>query len=120
MSASPTTTTTSRADRFEQALAEQQADAILGTGLPNVRYLTGYSGSNGLTVVGPGRRVFVTDFRYLTQSEAEVDPAFERRIATQELVGDLPEILGTEEIRLGFEAHIVTVRAHEALRELLG
>ena len=47
-----------------------------------MRWLTGFTGSNGAAVVGrDGRRRFVTDFRYLTQSAEQVDDAWEREIA---------------------------------------
>ena len=42
---------------------------LLVTDLINVRWLTGFTGTNAAAVVGrDGRRRFVTDFRYLTQS----------------------------------------------------
>ena len=40
---------------------------------PNVRYLTGYTGSNGLVVLMPDRAVFFTDPRYRIQAAQEVD-----------------------------------------------
>ena len=44
-----------RADRVAAKLAERELDALLVTDLVNVRWLTGYTGSNGLALVGPGR-----------------------------------------------------------------
>ena len=61
-----------RAERVEAHLAERGLDALLVTDLVNVRYLTGFTGSAGLAVVGPGIRRFVTDFRYLSQSADQV------------------------------------------------
>ena len=58
----------SRADRVAARLAEQGLDLLLVTGLTNVRYLTGYTGTNGLAVVGAGTRRFLTDFRYVEQA----------------------------------------------------
>ena len=52
---------------------------LLVSNLINVRYLTGYTGSNGIALIGADVRTFVTDFRYLEQAAAEVDPAFDRR-----------------------------------------
>ena len=62
----------SRAERLTGALAERELDALLVTDLVNVRYLTGYTGSNGLALVGPELRRFITDFRYVEQAAAEV------------------------------------------------
>ena len=72
-----------RAARLAERLPRIGADLIVVTSLVNVRYLTGYTGTNGLALVGPDTRVFVTDFRYVEQSAAEVDSAFERRIAVR-------------------------------------
>ena len=70
------------------ALQEREADMLLVTDLINVRWLTGFTGSNAAAVVGrDGRRRFVTDFRYLTQSAEQVDPAWEREIAVDLLAG---------------------------------
>ena len=66
---------------------------MLVTDLVNVRYLTGYTGSNGLALVGPRTRSFVTDFRYVEQAAEEVDPSFERRLAPRELLETAAEEL---------------------------
>ena len=39
------------------ALAEHQVDALIVSGLPNVRYLTGFTGSNGVVLVSFIRRL---------------------------------------------------------------
>ena len=76
----------SRAERLEGAVAERGLDALLVTDLVNVRYLTGYTGSNGLALVAPGSRRFVTDFRYASQVEREVPDEWARVIAVQDLL----------------------------------
>lgn len=47
-------------------------DGVLLTGLANIRYLTGFSGSSALLVVTPREVVLITDFRYQTQVAEEV------------------------------------------------
>ena len=54
------------------ALTAQQVDGILLTNLPNIRYLTGFSGSNALVAVTATSILLVTDFRYQTQVKEEV------------------------------------------------
>ena len=44
----------SRADRVADRLAELELDALLVVAPANLRYLTGFGGSNALAVVGPG------------------------------------------------------------------
>ena len=46
---------------------------MLVTDLVNVRYLTGFTGTNGACVCGPGVRLFLTDFRYTERAAAEVE-----------------------------------------------
>jgi Xaa-Pro aminopeptidase len=108
-----------RADRLSTRLAEPGIDALLVTNLHNLRYLTGYTGSNGIAVIGPETRTFVTDFRYVEQAAEEVDPSFERRRSSQQLIEGVQDVLGAGELRLGFEEAHMSVRALAQLRELL-
>src|SRR6185295_15867433 len=73
----------SRADRLAEAL---EVDALLITDLVNLRYITGFTGSNGLAVVGPDIRRFITDFRYFEQAAAQVE-GFDRERAPQDFDG---------------------------------
>ena len=72
-----------RAQRLASAVAERELDALLVTDLVNLRYISGFTGTNGLAVVGAGAegaRVFVTDFRYVERGAAR-SPAPRRRRA---------------------------------------
>ncbi len=108
-----------RANRLAERLPGVPADLALITSLVNVRYLTGYTGSNGLALVGPDTRAFMTDFRYVEQSAAEVDERFDRRIATVDLLDDISGMLPPGPVRLAFEDADLSVRAHARLRDLL-
>ena len=108
-----------RADRLLARLAGAEVDLLLVSALVNVRYMTGYTGSNGLAVVGPQTRVFVTDFRYVEQAAAEVDPGYDRRQEAVDLVDALPDLLPSAALRLGFDDAHLSVREHTRLRELL-
>ena len=55
-----------------EGLTEAHLDGLLLTGLPNIRYLTGFSGSSALLVVSQRDAVLITDFRYQTQVADEV------------------------------------------------
>ena len=53
-------------------LAEKKLDALLVTGLPNVRYLTGFTGSNAAVLLYPeGELTLFTDPRYTIQAAQE-------------------------------------------------
>jgi Xaa-Pro aminopeptidase len=98
-------------------LQERELDALLVTGLVNLRWLSGFTGSSGAAVAGrDGLFRFLTDFRYLTQSADEVDARFEREIGPDLLelaVQRLPEG------RLGFDDAQMSVKEHARLHELL-
>jgi Xaa-Pro aminopeptidase len=99
-------------------LAERELDALLVTGPANLRYLTGFTGSNGYAVVGPEVRRFVTDFRYVERARDEVS-GFDREQGPRELLGALADGWPPGPLRLGFDDAHVTVRRHARLREAL-
>jgi Xaa-Pro aminopeptidase len=103
----------SRTDRLADAVGAQGLDALLITNLPNLRWATGFTGSNGAAIIGPDVRLFFTDFRYVEQAAAQV-PDYERLRASQNLLADLGERLHG---RVGFEDQWLSVRSHERLRE---
>jgi Xaa-Pro aminopeptidase len=120
MADGPVAVGTDRADSVAEALEEREADALLVTDLVNVRWLTGFTGSNAAAVVGrEGSRRFVTDFRYLTQSADEVDPAWEREIAVDLLAGVVKGLPGSGELRLAFDDAHVSVKDHGRLSGML-
>jgi Xaa-Pro aminopeptidase len=103
----------SRADRLVALLAERELDSLLVSNLVNVRYLTGFTGTNGACVVTRDERLFLTDSRYTEQAKQQVD-GFELVQANQALLGDLVERLsGTA----GFDDAHVSVKAHASLTE---
>ncbi len=108
-----------RASRLDAVVAERELDAVLVTDLANLRYVTGFTGSNGLALVGPGLRRFVTDFRYLLQSQEELVGEWEREIAT-DVLARAAESLEGRTLRLGFDDAHLSVRDHERLGGLLG
>jgi Xaa-Pro dipeptidase len=82
-------------------------EALLVTDLINIRYLTGFTGSNAALLVDAQtdeQTRFCTDFRYLTQSAAQV-PDLQRVIDRP--CG--PALVRGSTGRLGFESHVVTV-----------
>lgn len=103
---------------LQAALTDLHLDALLVTALPNVRYLTGFSGSNALLVVtARGDLLLITDFRYETQVVDEVGDAARTVIADQSTWGalwrELPTLPGVEVI--GFEGAALVHRDFERL-----
>jgi len=108
--------TKARRDRVRDRLPELGADAMLVTKLVNVRYLTNFSGSAGVILVGP-EDIFFTDSRYEEQSSREVPDC--RRVvpaAGQEKVL-AAEVTGAGIGRLAIEAAHVTLAQAKQWRE---
>ncbi|HWD69735.1 MAG TPA: Xaa-Pro peptidase family protein, partial [Solirubrobacteraceae bacterium] len=107
-----------RAGRLIAALDAAGVDLMLVSNLLNVRYLTGFTGSNGAVVAGPDTRVFLTDFRYTEQAEHQVYPGFEQVTVTNDLLANALEYLPEGRVRIGYESQTVTVAEYERMREL--
>ncbi len=115
-----------RVERLAGELRERKLDALLVWSAVNVRYLTGFTGSNALVLILAGERAgghrFLTDFRYETQSAEQVPDLFAREIVSGELldaaVAALVAAVGGAG-RLGFDDASLTVAQHTRLRELL-
>ncbi len=95
-----------RGDRLEALLAERELDRVLVTDLTNVRYLTGFTGTNGACVCGPGVRFFFTDFRYTERAAAEVEGWEPVTVADDWLGGIGERLIG----KVGFEDDHMAVR----------
>jgi Xaa-Pro aminopeptidase len=83
MSASPEA---ARTRRVAGLLGERGVDLLLVEHPVNLRYLTGFTGSNGLALIADGSQLFYTDFRYDTQSAEQVPGSFDRRIVAIDLL----------------------------------
>ncbi len=71
----PAITVTGRLDRLRATFDEHEIDALVVTTLPNVRYLTGFTGSAGILTVTRDVALLTTDGRYRTQSAEQVERA---------------------------------------------
>jgi Xaa-Pro aminopeptidase len=119
-----------RAARLASDLRERELDALLVAAPVNLRYLAGFTGSNGLALVWAGdvapragrdasSGTFFTDFRYRTQSAAQVGAEFAREIVVGSLLDAAAGALAGERGTLGFDEANLTVAQHERLRAAL-
>jgi Xaa-Pro aminopeptidase len=109
-----------RLARVGQRLEGLEVGALLVTDLDNIRYLTGFTGSNALLVVGPTGSVFLTDFRYIERSEplrAYTDVRRGEREMLAELADAVRDVAGDGP--LGFEEASVTVARHRRIATAL-
>jgi Xaa-Pro aminopeptidase len=104
-----------RGGRLAGLLAERELDRFLVTDLVNVRYLTGFGGTNGACVCGRDERIFLTDFRYTERAEAEVEDWEVVTVRDDWLGGIAARLAG----RTGFEDTQMAVRTLSRLEEKL-
>ena len=64
-----------RRQRASAAFGPRRIDALIVSSAPNVRYLTGFTGSAGMALLWQGGASLFTDPRYAIQAAAEVDCA---------------------------------------------
>lgn len=111
-----------RAERqaaLRQAIGGEGLDALLVTHLPNIRYLTGFSGSAAVLLVREDATVLISDFRYAEQAPAEVGGAAIVEIDQRSVWERLGRVLAARPPgRIGIESHSLTVRDAERLSGL--
>ncbi|HHS49797.1 MAG TPA: aminopeptidase P family protein [candidate division Zixibacteria bacterium] len=108
-----------RIDKIRAKIIEAGLDSALITNLVNVRFLCGFSGSNGLLLIYREGALFITDFRYKTQSAEEVkgaEIAVSEGVSIFETLAERPELKAIGKI--GFEKSL-TLSAIEDLKSLL-
>jgi Xaa-Pro aminopeptidase len=106
-----------RKRRAAAAAKSAGVDAMLVTHLPDVRYLCGFTGSNGALVLAGGRAVLFTDGRYTGQAKAEA-------VGTRVVIAKKPAVTAACEWmaeagvrRCGFDAVSTTVAGLETMRK---
>ncbi|HEY3306945.1 MAG TPA: Xaa-Pro peptidase family protein [Desulfuromonadaceae bacterium] len=107
-----------RRAKLERFFNSYDVDAILLTNLLNVRYLCGFSGSEGALLLTRDAGWFLCDSRYTTQAAAEV-----RDVEIYQFVSKLDsisELIAEKQLsRIGFESGSMTVADFKALAEKL-
>lgn len=88
-----------------ERLGELGLESFLVTSLPNVRYLTGFTGSSGALLAAPSDVRLLTDGRYLEQAHREAGGHGEPRVdvAVSTPADGVGRLTGSGVARLGFE-----------------
>jgi Xaa-Pro aminopeptidase len=93
-------------------------DGFLFTSLENIRYLSGFTGSDAAVVLTEKESFFLTDSRYWTQAEQEVKGA--EIVRYKKKVDGIASLFSSLKLMaIGFEAASLTVSFHRALSERL-
>ena len=115
-----------RLDRARRRLDECSVDALLVTTLPNVRYLTGFSGSAGVVVLTERGILLTTDGRYRTQSGQQLTAAGAGALVDIEIGGAEAQrqavrslLVASSARRIGLEADNVSWASARRWAELL-
>jgi Xaa-Pro aminopeptidase len=101
-----------RLTKLRARLGDAGSDALLVTFLPNVRYLTGFTGSAAMLLVTGDAAVFTSDGRYRTQATEQLGAlGVEATIEIGATVAEQRDAIGRAldpTARLGLEAHAVS------------
>lgn len=84
-------------------------DGLIVQSLPNIRWLTGFTGSAGLCFVGREGTVLVTDFRYAVQAPQESATVARVEIDQSNVWDRLFKVIGADAGAIGFESQVATV-----------
>ena len=107
-----------RLDKLRRALSKLGADALLVSSVPNVTYLTGFTGEDSFLLVSPADQVILSDLRFTTQLEEEC-PGFdvELRGPGSTMLQSVVRVVAAAGVaRLAIEADAMTVSFHEQLQ----
>jgi Xaa-Pro aminopeptidase len=108
-----------RQKTLQETLDREELDGFVTTNPANLRYLCGYSGSNGLLLFLAGRRVFFTDGRYTQQAHEEIKSA-RVVIARMPLLQKAAKIIGKlSSAAIGFESDLTTVATAAQMKQLV-
>jgi Xaa-Pro aminopeptidase len=66
-----------RIQKLQRKLSEKKCQAFWITNPYNVRYLSGYVGTNGRLLVTPKKAILITDFRYLRSAKKQIPKGVE-------------------------------------------
>ncbi len=107
-----------RRERVARELAPRKLDALIVSAPPNVRYLSGFTGSNGTLLVAAGGSLLLTDPRYGIQAIQETDCAV--GVVRGPFAPGIMKAAARRRLRrIGFEAARVSFGAYEELRAQL-
>ena len=102
----------------ETGLVDRKIDALLVSSPANVRYLAGFTGSNGALLILPGGAIFFTDPRYAIQAGREV--SCQTMVVKGPLLPAVAAVVTQRRIRrLGFERGHLSYDGFDTLRARL-
>lgn len=108
----------SRLEKIKNQFSDLKIDSFLVKNLPNIRYISGFSGSAASILITKEASHFITDFRYKSQSAKEVSRDFDILIYVQNSMLYLKDMILKHKLkRIGFESNFLTYNDAENLRK---
>ena len=104
-----------RLKQIRNEMKQRELDGALFYKPENRYYVSGFTGSTGYALVLPEEQLFITDFRYITQSTDQCKGFKIEEISAGRGIADVLNEYGVK--RLGYEDDFMTVEAFNALDE---
>lgn len=109
-----------RQKRLKNALKKAERLPYLVTDLVNIRYLTGFTGSHAVMVMGGSKSYFISDARYREYAESILPRSVEFLLQEGELFGHVKDILKEMDVKeLHVEEHSLTLSEFLAMKKKL-
>jgi Xaa-Pro aminopeptidase len=107
-----------RLKSVDSLLHSESLDAIIFFGLPNIRYLSGFTGTDGVFIVTLKETLFLTDSRYEEQAQSQV--CADRVICYKAKFSGIADVLAQCQcLQVGFEATALSVAQFESLTSIV-
>ena len=108
-----------RLARLREVLRQNSLDCLIVTGDANRFYLSGFTGDNGVLIIGWDEQLLFTDFRYLEQAGAEA-PLYEIKRCPLQLLPEAGRWLAERSTyRIGFESDHLSFGSYGLMTESL-
>jgi Xaa-Pro aminopeptidase len=108
-----------RLGKLKNKILESNIDFLIISDIYNIRYLSGFTGSEGWMVISPDTSYLAVDFRYKEQVKTEVSDC-----EIVDLTGDMnnwliPLINDSKPVNIGFESDNLSFSIYNRLKSLL-
>ncbi|ALV22939.1 MAG: Xaa-Pro peptidase family protein [Carnobacterium sp.] len=108
-----------RLNKVREGMKQRGLDALLVTSPYNLRYVSNFTGTTGLSVITLNKAYFITDFRYVEQAASQAI-GFEIVQNSGPIYDEVARLVEADKIEaLGFEQDYVTFSTFEVLEQII-
>ena len=102
---------------IREVLTAEKLDVLIIFDLPNMRYLCGFTGTDGVLLMAADKSIFLTDSRYIEQAQEQVH-ADQILCYKNKLKAVIEQLAALGSQRVGFAAESVSVAVYDKLASL--